>query len=533
MTDIYDLKQLSNDTWQAKYHGNYGNYIIKLTLDEKFKVKKYSCSCPSDYSPCKHIGFVRDEIKESILKINKKCKNNQITVSDVLQNVSLDELRNFIVDKAKFDTNLSNEIMLKFVGKTKNNSNVNIYSQIIADMLNAIDCDNDDYDEYGEVDIDLSFFENWLKKAKDAITISDFKAAESICKACIEEYVLWSNDLDYEIDSYVYEDYQESFFDILEEMASNNQIDKKSLYNYCKAELNKQHYANTSAKDYFNNLMAVFAIDINPEDFILSQLNQIKNISNKSSNEAKTLFNRLIDFYIANNQHYKAESVIEENLQIDDFRKKVIEKRIANKQYKEAKSIIQERLKSSIGWGSNLWKEYLLIIAQKENEVPTIRKISYEFIENSFNEKNFKIYKSTFSKEEWQTVFEKLYTTYITPSNQWNNGFKSNAAELLIAENIKERLLEYIEDKGSIENVEHYYKNFSSTFPERTLLLFQNTLNKYLENNLGRNHYEYANNILKMIRKIEGGSKVVSQMVHNYRVIYKNRRAMMEILNKL
>ncbi len=534
MTDIYDLKQISSDSWQAKYHGNYGNYTIKLTFDEQSKVKKYSCTCPSDYSPCKHIGFVQSEIKETVLKFEGKSKKSQITVSDVLQNVKLDELRDFIIDKAKYNNDLTNEILLKFVDRSSvKNQNENIYSQIIADTLNGIECDNEDYDEYGELEIDLSFFEEWHKKAKDAILKGDFKDAEWICKACIEEYATWSKTLDYEIDSYIYTDYQEDFFEILEEMAVNNQIDKKSLYNYCKTELEQEKYNVSSTKDNFNNLMAVLASEVNPDDFINSQLNQIKNIGDKSSYEAKQIFNRLIDFYHANNQNDKADAIIEENLQIDDFRTKVIEKRIANAQYSEAKKFIQERIKDSNDWSNSHWKELLLTVAQKENDVTAIRKISFEFLEKRFDERHFSIYKKTFSGEEWSPVFEKLFSSYNKPTNRWDNGFTSNVAELLKTEKLTERLLEYLENRGSIQDIDHYYTNLSSTFPERTLILFQNKLNKYLENNLGRNHYEYANTILKKMRKIEGGSKVVTQMIQNYRVIYKKRHAMMEILNKL
>lgn len=535
MTDIYDLKQLGADSWQAKYHGNYGNYTIKLTLDDQFKVKKYSCTCPSDYSPCKHIGFVVTELKNRVSKVEKQSKKGQITVSDVLQNVSLDELRTFVIDKAKYNQSLTNDIMLRFVDKSvKNqNENENIYSQIIADALNEKSCETDDYDEYGELEIDLSFLEEWLEKAQNAIKNGDAKNAELICKACIEEYATWSESLEYEIDSYIYTDYQEDFFDVLEKMALNNQIDEKSLYSYCKTELTKKKYNGISTNDYFNDLMAALARKVNPEEFISLQLNQIKEIADKSSYEAKQIFNRLINFYNANNQKEKAELLIEENLQIDDFRVQVIEKRIANAQYSEAKEIIIERLKSCNDWDSQQWQKLLLTVSQKENDVPTIRKISFRFIEQRFEEKSFIIYKKTFSEEEWSAIFEKLYTSYIKPSNNWDRGFKSNVAELLKAENQNERLLKYIENYGSIRNLEQYYTIFFTTFPDRTLSLFQNTLNKYLEKNVGRDHYEYANTILIKMRKIEGGSKVVSQLIHNYRVVYKNRRAMMEILNKL
>jgi hypothetical protein len=535
MADIFDLIQLSSDSWQAKYHGNYGNYTIKLTLDDQFKVKKYSCTCPSDYSPCKHIGLVVAELKNRVSKVEKQNNKNQITVSDVLQNVSLDELRTFIIEKAKYNQSLTNDIMLKFVDKSvKNQSeNENVYSQIIAETLDGIDDEIDDYNEYGEQEIDLSFFEEWLEKAKNAIKNGDFKNAELICKACIEEYATWAESLEIEIDEYIYTDYQDDFFDVLEEMSLNNQIDKKSLYSYCKTELTKKKYNGISSNDFFNNLMAALASEVNPEDFISSQLYAIKNILDKSSYEAKIIFNRLIDFYNANNQEDKAEFLIEENLQIDDFRTQVIEKRIANAQYSEAKKIINEKLKNCDDWNSHQWKKFLLIIAQKENDISTIRNVSFGFIEKRFDEQSFKIYKKTFSEEEWPAIFDKLYISYNQPSNNWDRGFKSNVAELLKVENQTERLLEYIEKHGSIQNLEQYYTFFSDTFPEKTLLLFQKTLNEYLKINLGRNHYEYANTILKKMKKIEGGSKVVSQLILNYRVIYKNRRAMMEIINKL
>lgn len=533
MTDIYDLKQLSDDSWQAKYHGNYGNYNIKLTLDAQFKVKNYSCSCPSEYSPCKHIGFVRDEIKEKVLKHDVKTNKNQITVADVLENVGFDELRNFIIDKAKFNSDLTNDIMLRFVSKTTFKSGENIYSQIIADMLNAIDCDDEDYNEYGEIDIDLSLFKEWLEKAKDAVKKDNLKEAEFICKACIEEYAKWSNNLDYEIDSFAYEDYQNNFFEVLEEMTSCGQLDKKLLYNYCKDEISKKQYSNSSAKNYFNNLMAILAIDIDPEDFISSQLNLIKNISNTSSDEAKIIFNRLINFYNSNNQPEKAEMLVEHNLQIDDFRIKVINKHIANAQFNDAKKLILERLKNSNDWNNTQWKVLLLTIAQKENDIPSIRKISFEFIENRFDENYFTIYKKTFSTEEWSAVFEKLYKVYIKPLSNWDRGFKNNAANLLKAEKSTKRLLEYIENYATIHDLERYYITLHIVFPERILLQFKRSLNDYLDKNVGRNHYEYANDILKKMRKIDGGSKEVALMVQNYRVIYKNRRAMMEILNKL
>jgi hypothetical protein len=106
-------------------------------------------------------------------------------------------------------------------------------------------------------------------------------------------------------------------------------------------------------------------------------------------------------------------------------------------------------------------------------------------------------------------------------------------AELLKAEKQTERLLEYLENHWSIDNLIQYHILFANQFPARTLALFQKLLDWYAEKNLGRNHYEQVSSILKMMQKIVGGQEVVNRMIANYRLLYKNRRAMMEILNKL
>ncbi|MDR1210743.1 MAG: SWIM zinc finger family protein [Spirochaetaceae bacterium] len=54
MSDILDLRETSPNHWQAKYQGNYGVYTIKIATDGKRR-GEFSCSCPSDYYPCKHI----------------------------------------------------------------------------------------------------------------------------------------------------------------------------------------------------------------------------------------------------------------------------------------------------------------------------------------------------------------------------------------------------------------------------------------------------------------------------------------------
>jgi hypothetical protein len=61
--------------------------------------------------------------------------------------------------------------------------------------------------------------------------------------------------------------------------------------------------------------------------------------------------------------------------------------------------------------------------------------------------------------------------------------------------------------------------------------LFRQAIDKYAKDNTGREHYERIINLFKKMIKIEGGKELVEEMISQYRIFYKNRKAMMEIIN--
>ena len=67
MSNIISLQETSPNHWRAKYQGNYGVYTIKISTDGKRR-GSFSCSCPSDYYPCKHIAIVEAAIAERVAK---------------------------------------------------------------------------------------------------------------------------------------------------------------------------------------------------------------------------------------------------------------------------------------------------------------------------------------------------------------------------------------------------------------------------------------------------------------------------------
>ena len=90
---IVSLQEISDNSWRARYHGNYGVYTIKIKTDGK-KTVEFSCSCPSSYYPCKHIPMIENAIKQDISDNAKNDKKHNVTVEQLLEKATQKELRN-------------------------------------------------------------------------------------------------------------------------------------------------------------------------------------------------------------------------------------------------------------------------------------------------------------------------------------------------------------------------------------------------------------------------------------------------------
>jgi hypothetical protein len=533
MSNIIDLRETSPDHWQAKYQGNYGVYTVKINTDGKHR-GTFSCSCPSDYYPCKHIAIVEAAIAERLAKNagnRKKGKDPEMNVEEVLKKLTREELYDFMVKIVKNNPDLTNAVFLEFAEKIEDESN-NKYVSVIRRGLETITFDEDDY--YSEYDLYIDVLDEWAEKAEGFLKEKNPREAVLIAQAYIEEFARWLwETADSDLVDYIPETYHSRPFEILEKAAADSgsskekQVDVKELYDYCMAEMSKKKYAGLYMVDCFNDLLMTLSITVNPEAFIAVQHNLLDKVQDKSSYEAEKILDRIVGFYRKCHEPKKAWQYVEENIQINSFRRMVVEKRIKQKKFTEAKKLIHDYIDQRKNtYDSDEWNEYLLQIAQKEKDIPAIRSISYLFIKNEFDEQYYRIYKSAFSAGEWAEEFENLLRYYGTKKSFWGDP----AADLLAAEGLAERLMEHVGKKLSLEKMEKYYAFFAAAFPQETLALFRKAVDQYAADNTGRNHYEHIVNVFNKMKKIPGGEALTADMKAQYLIKYKNRRAMVEIL---
>jgi uncharacterized Zn finger protein len=523
-TGIVELRRIAENQWKAKYQGNYGVYTIKITTNGK-KTVNFSCSCPSDYYPCKHISMIEDAIAKKTAADEKENKSGEPRLEDIIGTVSAEKLREFIIAQAKYNTELNNAILIEFSANVEN-AKGNKYSRLIQKTLASVPHDENDYYHDAEC-LFIDVLDHWIDKAKDCVRLQQYDEAVLICKAVIEEYSQWLYNIGENLSMIFSIEYQSVPFDIIIKAAEYT--DKKKLYDYCLEEMNKKKYEKTDFYDGFQRLFENLAVTVDPDVFIALQDKLLARVKDKGSYEAETILRRKINFYLRLGQKKKAWGLIKENVQIESFCLKVVKRMIKKQNFKTAKKLINDFInvqgKNAEKYFNGTWLDLLLGIAQKENDIPAVRKLSYRFIENNFDKEHYQIYKAAFSPSEWVDEREKLFLHYSS-----SKYFNSSAAELLIAENEIERLLNYIEKHLSVYDLERYYKVFASKYPEKTLEMFKKVLIPYAENT-GRNYYENILSLLKKMSRIKGGKEAASDLVADFRIRYRNRRAMMEVLN--
>lgn len=527
MSRVIGLQEVRPNSWKAKYKGNYGVYTIKIdTLGDK--PENFSCSCPSNAYPCKHISIIQQAIRE---QINKAATNNdEQLLKQVVGNISADNLRKFIVRTALYNPILKQSLLLEFSNKCSEDEEVVDYRQLIKSTIQGTDYDMEDI--YYNDALEIDGLDECLAQSQEFVQNGNYADAVTIAKTCIEELAEWAknNDEDINLLDYMSEDYIYTPLQILTEAKDAGYLKAEELLEYFQAEIKKSKYKTSGIYDSIDRRILHLTKEISPESYLKNRQEAFEQLDDKTSYQARNILDEIIDYYTEQNEDEKAWNVINENLQIDFFREQVVFQLIEEKKFKDAERLVKERIDMGKNTGyysnrPNKWDGYLLTIAQKENKPNDIRKAAKVLIYESFDSNVYKAYKATFKPDEWITEMEKLIKHYCK-----SFGFSYNAANLLAEENLTERLLKYMEQGDSSDVLKKYYKDTFREFPDRTIALFRKTIDSRLENT-GREVYEHVIDLFKDMLSIDGGKKAVLEMIPRYKTVYKNRRAMIEMFD--
>ena len=215
-------------------------------------------------------------------------------------------------------------------------------------------------------------------------------------------------------------------------------------------------------------------------------------------------------------------------------------------------------------WKNSSVRRYYVDICMKKKEYDHVLQIldecilldkQYRGLISEYSKKKKEIYllqgnRSAYIEQLWKLVLEhepgnlelyrelkKQYT-----ADEWlvkrEEIFKklpayAHVERLYKEEKLYDRLLVYVLNSPGLYALQEYEKVLKKEYPEQILNKYKDEVSKMAVHTSDRKNYAHLVSLLRKMQQMKGGSKLVEQIVAEWKIKYKNRPAMMDELRKL
>ena len=538
---VNQVEEISPGKYEAIVEGT-EDYTVQLTLKNGI-ISEYTCDCPYDFGPvCKHVAAVIFYLQQDVLDLNKKqkrTKTNQTAkpakrktvaqqVEELLEKTTHDELKQFVREKTEENARFRNLFLSSFAQYNTDESK-ELYVKQVKSILKTAS------DRHGFIDWSASrqvgnAIDNLLKSAQKQIDNHNYKSAFFICTAVMEqmnEALEYSDDSNGDIGGSI-EVACEMLYTIAQ-MQPTEEI-RKLIIEYCFTALDKQIY---SGWDWHIEILRLAALLLKTEDEIERIFKQIDKVqrSDYEKEKAQTIKYEIL---LKTKGENAAEIYLEQNITNSTLRQEAIQKALEKRDFEKAISIAKDGISYDLKGRPGLakkWYDWLLKIAQAQNDSEKI--IEYArllFIDNFMNEQDYyQILKKHVKPEEWSEFVEAMIQD-ITTKKRWPD--MNLIAGIFIKEEWWDRLLELVKMSPDLKTIDNYEKYLSKNYTNEIVELYANEILSYMENNMGRGHYQNACRYIRKIIKL-GAREKANEIISYLRNEYPKRKALMEELNKI
>jgi uncharacterized Zn finger protein len=539
---VHEPEEISPGVYEAIVEGT-EDYNVRLTIKNGI-ITEHVCDCPYDFGPvCKHVAAVIFYLVQDELELNnktKKAKTKQTSkpakqktvaeqVDELLEKATHDELKQFVREQASQNASFRNLFLSSFVQHNSNESK-ELYVKQVKAILKAAS------DRHGFIDWSASRLvgkavDNLLESARKQIDNCNYRSAVFICTAVMEqmtEALQYADDSNGEIGGRVDAAYEMLYNIALEQ--SSEEI-RKLIIEYCFTSFDKQIY---SGWDWHTDILHLAALLLKTEEETERIFKQIDK-TQRSDYEREKAQNIKYEILLKTKGENAAEKYLEQNITNPELRRKAIQKALEKRDFEKAVSLAEDGVRYDLKDSPGLvveWYDWLLKIAQAQNDSEKI--IEYArllFIDNFMNEQDYySIMKQQVKPEEWNSFVEAIIKDIKTSKRRYDD--ISLIASIFIKEGWWDRLLELVKKSPSLNTIDRYEKYLTKNYSKDLIELYANGILNYMENSMGREHYQNACRYIRKVIKM-GGKDKANEIVSYLRSEYPQRRALIEELNRI
>lgn len=175
--------------------------------------------------------------------------------------------------------------------------------------------------------------------------------------------------------------------------------------------------------------------------------------------------------------------------------------------------------------------EKIIGIHRQTGNIPALIETAKElFIREDGDLKYYRLLKEYVPADSWKMFLEVLVRQLEFSSASYRD--LQNLPLIYAEEQDYPQLLAFLQRaKGNrLELLMQYAVHLKRAYPKEVLELFTEEVRLYAEQNTGRQHYEYVARVMKKMSGFKQGKAAVKALAEDFRIRYRRRPAMLEVL---
>ncbi len=532
---ITDFSEVSNGEYEAIVSGT-EEYTVQLEISNN-TITEHNCDCPYDMGPvCKHVVAVIFHLQQDELELNvpnftiskkKKTKSVSQQVKELLKAISHNELIEFVQENSKKDKKFRNYFLASF-GHLSQNQSKEFYQKQIHSILQTA-AGRDGWIGWSDMKYVVNTTEPFLENAEKYLANNNLENVFFISTALLEEMTeafQFGDDSNGNLGYFV-----ESAMELLSKLTQEklSKTLSEEIFEYCISSFKQKLF---DGWDWHLGMLHIACELIEKEsdaDIILSCLDTINGEYEREQAQSFKL-----DLLRKFKDEKEVENYINKHISNSSIRTKEIEEAFANNNFKRVIKLSKDGIKCDEKNKPGLvkdWYNWLLKVAQAEKDTSkTIEYARFLFIDNFHPEQDYyQILKGNIEDKNWHPFLEEIIKE-ITPKHRWT--YTKLIRKIYIKEEWWDRLFLILKQNLSMENIQQNEQYLAKDYSSELIELYSERIIIYVENYIGRNHYQTACRYLRRMKKM-GGNDKVNELIELFRKQYPQRRALMDELNRV
>ena len=511
-----EILEYTEDKAEAVVSGS-DDYSVSIVFDDGEIAEMY-CDCPyaCDGSKCKHMAALLYALDD----LSEKTQTDSVDADTLINEASPELIREFLIKSLTYNEELKYKF-IRFLESKRKKISVSDY-KFHLDTLVIQYSEGEDYIDYR---LSFQFFnetEELLTECTD-ILIAEKRYYDAYDIVRYYYSKLSITDID---DDGNLEIFYDRCMEIFKEINKNADIDsKRRIFNDLSDMLkNRNNYLSDVAFDFIST-------GFEEKEFLIKMLDYAdkKIAQNKSSYESEKWI--LYRIKLMDKLDYTDNDIMEYGEKYPELRSikdYLTESFIAKGNNEMAIKILEDLLKSGENTINDTERYHLKLkeIYKAQNDKKNyVRELWIILTELWITNIDFYIeFKLLFDADEWADVREQLYSSM---KNQYM------LPEYFIEEKLYDRLVSYVVTNKNIYLIEKYESYLAEDYSDFILNEYTETLNEEAEHTAKRSTYQRWADRLRHMKTLKGGKECVMEIIENWRMLYKNRYAMMQELDSV